>query len=246
MATSALLDIKTTVALYLGKQVSDLTIGGFDLGLVALNQVRRRAELAHDFEFSRKLVSLAVNGVTGGNLSAAVLVSDGVTIVDTKTVIEVGVFDDSGNLRPITWTTVAEGLERQRKDNRRVFQGWRETEYTQVQPRGVFRVEFSGMDCFVWPKDSQNNYTLGLEVYAMQAPWTDTNLTTTTFSDNWTKYGAEYLTWAAIEHLNLKFKFLAPRTEGNLPPPTALAAQALDAFIEWDTNLYEEFRRHSR
>lgn len=333
---STLLDIKTTVALNLGKTVSDLTVSGFDLGLVALNQVRRRAELAHDFEFSRKLISLAVNGSTGGNLSASVLKSDGVTTVDIKTVLEVGVFDDDSNLRPIIWTTVAEGLERQRKDNSRVFSSWRAPDQTQVTPNGLYRAEFSGMNVFVWPKDSQNNYTLGMEVYAMQSPWTSADLTgvitvagsaTTAIngsytnqgvyngfplfikivsgtdyalwnngttwklsavvdlagtptdfysltstsqspagsysnngswtgtvvltdgvstSDNWTKYGEEYLTWAAVEHLNTRFKYLVPRTEGNLPPPYALAAQALDAFIEWDTNLYEQFRRHSR
>lgn len=65
-------------------------------------------------------------------------------------------------------------------------------------------------------------------------------------SDIWTTRGADYLIWATVVAINNRFKFFVPRNEGNLPPPQAMADAALDAFIEWDINKFEQFRRHSR
>lgn len=55
------------------KAVADFTVDSQDLFLFAVNQVRRDAELLHDFEFSRKLVDLTVDGVTGGSLDDVTL-----------------------------------------------------------------------------------------------------------------------------------------------------------------------------
>lgn len=65
-------------------------------------------------------------------------------------------------------------------------------------------------------------------------------------SDIWTTKGAEYLLWASVVRLNQRFKFFSARTEGNLPPPTDLAAAALATFIDWDTSRFEQYRRHGR
>lgn len=334
MAT--LLSILTDAALYLGKTYADLTISSENLGLVAINHAKRRASLMHDFEFSRKLVDIAVDGVTGGSLASAVLHSDGTTLVDIKSVLEVGIFDEDDNLRPVVWTTVAESLERQRKDNRGNLGWWGRRDDERTSPMGTSRFEFTGTSVFAWPKDATQDYVLGAEVYAFDADWTSVetfgaavvsgsndpdfndnytpqgtynnyplflsieltgsralwstgtewriaaiedigttptdyySLATTSASpvgtytnhgalggtvevedgsavnDTWVQYAGEYLMWATIEQLNHRFKTFVPRTEGNLAPPSALAAAALDAFIQWDSNMYEQFRRHSR
>lgn len=336
MAT--LLDILTNAALFMGKTYADLTISGQNIGLFSVNQAKRRAGLLHDFEFSRKLVDIDVNGVTGGSLASAVLHSDGTTPVEIKSIIEVGMFDEDGNLRPVVWTTVAEGLERQRKDNRWYSGSWGGRDDSRLSPSGASRIEFAGTTAFLWPKDEENNggegYELGAEVYAMESDWTSADLTGvatvagsstsaingsytpqgfyndhplflkiasgyalwstgsawrisaiadlggsptdyyalassaqspagsysnngsfagtvtvadgTATTDTWVKFGSEFLFWRTIEILNHRFKWLVPRTEGNLPPPKQLADEALSAFIDWDNNMYEQFRRHSR
>lgn len=73
-----------------------------------------------------------------------------------------------------------------------------------------------------------------------------TSVDTDTTSDIWTTKGSEYLIWASIVKLNHRFKFFVPRTEGNLPSPEAMAANALSTFIDWDVSRFETFRRHGR
>lgn len=80
-----LLEIKTAAAHYLQLGVADLTVNSQDLGLIALNNARQWAELHNDFEFSRKLVTVTVNSLTGGDLADAVLYED-VAAADTATV----------------------------------------------------------------------------------------------------------------------------------------------------------------
>ena len=166
-----ILQLKTAVANYFEKTVADLTVNGQDLGLLALNQVRRQAELGHDFEFQRKLVTVSVDGVTGGSLENAVLYSDGVTAVDVKTVIDIGTFDTSGNLRPVEWTTVAESLVRQREEER--FTSWRNPQFEEVSltyPKRAYRYAVSGASIFRFPKNNVvTPLTLGMEVYAFTA-----------------------------------------------------------------------------
>ncbi len=240
-----LLDIETSIATYfeLANGTADLIVNQQDIALVALNQVRRQAELLHDFEFSRKLVTVSVNGVTGGSLEDAVLYSDGTTEVDIKSVIECGLFDDEGNLCPVEWTTVSESLERQRMENRWEAPRYLTDDWYTSGPKGGARFVFTGSDVFRFPKDTTTTFTLGLEVYSMQSEWT---AMTGTPADIWTTYGAQYLLWGAIVQLNHLFKHFVFRQEGNLPPPEKLRDEGLQAFIAWDSFRYEQNRRHSR
>lgn len=190
-----LYDIKVAVATYFKTTVADLTQNGQDLFLVAANHVRRQAELGHDFEFSRKLVTLTVDGEVGGSLEGAVVYGTS-TAVNIKTVIEAGLFDSDGNLRPVEWTTVAEGLERQRLDNphsapRYPTDGWYES-----GPNGFGRFELAGSSVYRFPKDADHDFTLGLEVYTMADDWTGvTPIATVTggsLSGTYTQQGVGY------------------------------------------------------
>jgi hypothetical protein len=239
-----LLEIKTAVANYFEKVVADLTVNSQDLFLFAANQVRRQAELTHDFEFQRKLVTISVNGVTGGSLSSAVLYGTN-TAADIKSVIDCGLFDTNGNFRPVEWTTVAEGLERQRGDNRTVSPRYPTDDWFVSQPNGVNRFEFTGDTVYRFPKDATNNFTLGMEVYTFWSDWTASDLSAPT-TDTWTKYGAQFLQWATIVQINYLFKSFVFRQEGNLNPPDKLADSGLASFIEWDAYRLEENRRHGR
>lgn len=172
-----ILEIKTAIAslLDLENGVADLTQNGQDLALVALNQVRRQAELAHDFEFQRKLVTLTVNGVTGGSLESAVLYGTA-TLCAVKTVIDVGWFDNGGNFRAVEWTTISESLERQRGVLRFNRPAW----VSDDQEESVFdlgRFTVTGGSIYRYPKNTEINYTVGLEVYVFSADWALTTQT---------------------------------------------------------------------
>jgi hypothetical protein len=107
--------LKALVASYFRKNVSDLTENGVDLFLLALNTVRLGAELNYDFEFTRRAVSVSVNGVNGGSLETAVLTGT-TTPVKVKQVIDLQLKDTAGNLFPVEWTTKVESLQRMRND----------------------------------------------------------------------------------------------------------------------------------
>lgn len=237
-----LTEIKAQAAALLDVTAADFTINGADVWLVAANQVRRRLELLHDFEFSRKLVSVSVNGVTGGDLTTAVLYGTA-TAVSVKSVIDVGLFDDDGNLRPAEWTTVAESLERQRQDNRFTVPRYPSDNWFDNAPMGVGRFDFSGDKIYRFPLDSENNFTLGLEVYAFNGDWA--TLAATNVSP-WTTIADEYLTWATVLYLNTRFKEFVPREQGNLSPPTNFEQNAVEALRQWDIFRFEGARRHNR
>jgi hypothetical protein len=234
-----LAQIKSAMAGYLDTQEANFTVGSTDLSLIAVNQVRMQAELENDFEFSRELVTVSVNGAIGGSLSTAVRYGTA-TVVQVKSPIEVGIFDTNANLRPIDWTTVAEGLERQRE----LVPGFAPRYPTDGQLSAATewpsRLVFSGDNVYFFPKDENLTFLAGMEVYAFHPEWTAMDST----SDVWTTKGAQYLMWKGIIHLNHLFKEFVFRQEGNLPEPKELAQAGLDALKLWDSFRYEQFRRH--
>lgn len=239
-----LLEIKTAVANYFEKSLAELTVLGQDLFLFAANQVRRQAEMLHDFEFQRKVVTVSVNGVTGGSLSSAVLYGTS-TACDIKSVIDCGLFDSEYNFRPVEWTTVAEGLERQRGDNRMISPRYPTDDWFVSQPNAIGRFEFAGDTVYRFPRDASNSFTLGMEVYAFQTDWAAGDLSAPT-TDTWTKYASQYIQWASIVQINHLFKSFVFRQEGNLQPPDKMAEAGLSAFVEWDAYRLEQNRRHNR
>ncbi len=238
-----LLEIKTDAASYLNVAVGDLTVNSQDLWLGAANRVRRMAEQLNNFEFSRKLVTLDVDGVTGGSLDDADLygTSDAVNV---KSVIEVGLFDENGNLRPIEWTTVSASIEEQRKDKPGIYPRY-PTDGEILRPLcGRQRVTFANRQVYLFPKQEDFTLELGMEVYAFHSDWVSANLSGTPLTDFWTTNAADFLLWGTVVQLNYRFKEFVTRQEGNLASPENLRDAALAQLINWDTFQYEQFRRH--
>lgn len=169
-----LTEIKAEIAALFNKAVADLTIDGTDFALVALNQARRSAELAHDFEFNRQLLTLTVDGVTGGDLASAVLYGTATTRV-IKTVVDVGQFDDDNNFHPVEWDSAAASSDRQRNfDNRFLFRYPTDGQVLSGAA-GPARFIFRNNKIFRWPADtnaSDNDYNVGIEAYVMTDDWT--------------------------------------------------------------------------
>lgn len=176
-----LFEIKSLAATYLQKTAADLTVNGLDMGLLALNQARKLAELNYDFEFSRQLLTLSVDGITGGSLENSVVQGTD-THVEIKTVIDVGNFDVKGRFYPVEWTTRAEGLERQREEKRNSVFNLNRRYPTDAECtfNGTQRVILSNNRVDIYPQMVGNDLTfnLGFEVYAFWNNWTDADLTT--------------------------------------------------------------------
>lgn len=245
-----LYEIKATVASYLEKTVNDLTQNNVDLGLIALNHVRQQAEQSNDFNFTRKLLTVSVDGVTGGSLDLAVEYGTTTPVVEVKTIVDVGTFDGDGNFRPVEWTTVSDSLNRERQDNPWFTPRYPTDAEAVCGPMGQKRFAFSGNQVFMFPKTPNLTVSLGVEAYVFTPDWTnaqiDPDTTQPQYDGPWTRRGSQYLQWATLIHLNHLFKGFVFRQEGNLPPPEKMAEAGLDALQRWDTFQYEQFRRHSR
>lgn len=95
-----LANLKSVCAAYHDVAVADLTKLSIDLFLVAANNIRRNKELLHNFEYSRCVATLDVNGVLGGSIDDAVIAATGataVTVTGTLSPDATGTYIRTGN-----------------------------------------------------------------------------------------------------------------------------------------------------
>lgn len=94
-----LAQLKASVAAHLNTTVANLTISGTDMFLIAANNVRKNAELLHNFEYARVQATLSIDGTTGGSLLNAVVDSgsqDTVTVTGTLSSDATGLYRLTG------------------------------------------------------------------------------------------------------------------------------------------------------
>ena len=225
-----------------------MTVNSLDLFLAAVNQARMTAELGCDFEFTRKIMSINVDGVTGGNLSTAVEYGTS-TAFPIKTVLDVGQFDIYGNLVPVEWTVTEASLNIQRQNNPGVIVRYPTDAQVVSSPLGWRRFQFSGNKIYPFPRAAGVVFTLGVEAYVFTDDYAAGDYAAGSLSDLktiWLTKGAQYLQWATIVQINQLFKDFVFRQEGNLPPPQDLATAGLAAIQTWDSFRYTQFRRKTR
>lgn len=153
---------------------NDFVVDGQDLALMFLNQIRLQAEMAHDFNFQRKLLTLSVDVVTGGSLDSAVIYGTD-TSVDIKTIVDIGTFDMNGNFRPAVWTTAEESQVRQRQENPFDFIRYPTDAQAQTWPGGQRRFVLANNNIWLYPRSQANDtgtVVAGIEAYCHQADWT--------------------------------------------------------------------------
>jgi hypothetical protein len=236
-------EIKGAVAAFLHKSVSSLSVQGVDLGLQAMNQVRMNAELNHDFGFTRKFLTLSVDGVTGASLDDAVEYGTTSPPIVIKSIVDVGVADASGNFMPAYWTTAEDSLNIQREDNPRTIVRVPTDAQAIAGPIGGPRFVFAGNKVFYFPRSPNVTIPLLIIAHTFTVDWTADDFDS---SNIWTTRGAQYLQWKTTVHMNNLWRDYVFRQEGNLPPPQTLADEGLANLISWDIFKYEQFRRHSR
>lgn len=166
-----LLQLRSQMAAYLQKTVDELIINGADLTLMALNNVRRQAEMLNDFEFSRKHVTVTVNRMSGGTLLDAI--QEGSPSVEVKSVIECGIYDDGFNVTPVEWTTVSESLERTRQIKPGLVPRYPTDASVYIhQNVGLQRIAFVGDDIWCIPTGAlDQDFDLEIEAYTFQQDW---------------------------------------------------------------------------
>lgn len=112
-----LAQLKSVVAAYHHKSVSDLTVGGVDLFLVAANNARRNAELKHNFEFARVAATLDITGASGGSLLNATI-TEGTATARVREIINVSRLNTVGDRRiPLDFTRADIAVERDRSED---------------------------------------------------------------------------------------------------------------------------------
>jgi hypothetical protein len=245
-------EIKAAAAAYVKRETTDLTVNGVDLGLIALNQVRLNAELQHNFEFSRKLLSVDVNGASGGSLEDVVEVGldmeEGDPPIAIKSILDVGLANTSGTFIPAAWTTLQDSFSEQREENRFTNIRYPTDGQAVSGPFGQRRFLFSGNMVYYYPPPTESvTFSLLIHAYTFTKDWVDADLLpSATVGTPWTTQGSQYLLWGTIIHLNNIFKEFVFRQEGNLAPPEAMRDQGLSNLVSWDIFKYEQNRRHSR
>lgn len=222
--------LKTIIAAYFGKPQSEFVIEGTDLLLTALNSARKKAELVHDFEYTRTEVDLVVDAASGGLISAA-KVAGTTTSIAIKSINQGGVVGVNGQVTPVK------------------FVSKKETETIGVVNRYPSDAEISSSVCrrrlvqvgqqiFSYPLGTTGQLSkLRLNAYTWMAEYI-----IGTETDFMTEHGHDYLKWSAIVEVNYLHQKFVPRQEGNLAPPTTLADQALAALISWDEYVVETAR----
>lgn len=232
--------LKALIPAYLGEASAILTVGGVDLMLMALNNARIQAELAHDFVEQDVFCRLSVSS-SGGALASAVLESTGATTQNIKTVKQcylrdttatptgyIPMFFDrkktiANRILDIqnTYESDTEGELRYRSDN--------------IYHLGLdsMRVYQDGTSLFINPSQD-STVSLAIDANVWMTPYTaDAN------TDWMTDRGYSYLMWAAICELNKLTKTFVFRQEGFLSPPEKERDAALAALIAWDESRSE-------
>lgn len=232
--------LRTIVAAYLRKDITEFIIGGVDLFLVSANNVRRDAELLHDFNACRCIASLTINGNAGADFADVVMTPD--TFQSLKSVVGISRARSNGEYITVDFTNPAVALERDRYSGE-LQDGY---DYSQryLSDADVLRVRSDstviqrGNKLFVYPSFAQdvtdNQVPLIIEGYGWLNDYGSDDSVDGP-EDFIVQYGFNYLKWAIICDLNNIFQTFVPRQEGNLAPPEKDRDAAFQKLVLWDT-----------
>lgn len=240
-----LMELLSVCAAYHGVELSDLIKESVNLGVIAANNARKKAEKLNDFVLAECTATLDIDGVNGGDLGVAVIAPTGV-FSGVKTIRSVSGLRSGGDFVPLDFTTASISIERDRTEIELNTDGFRNTRYPSdaqfeayigfsgIVQRGNFLYRFPRFltgtstpltvyaECYGW----LNDYTKEQAAEPNAEP-----------QDFFLEHGFEYLQWAIIIELNYLFKTFVPRQEGNLTSPDRMLEQAWRDLLLWDSFL---------
>lgn len=238
--------LKATVASYHEKDLADLTKNGIDLFLVAANNARKNGEKLHTFEGVRCTAELDIDGVLGGQLSAAKLNPPKVFRA-IKEVIGVSIRRNNIWI-PVDFSRADIIKERERSNlelDWRMGPGNRypsDSEF--IWNQGFNKIVQRGDGLYIFPEFGSccdDNQACGyvhvkLECYGFLADYVAGDLSNESEFDLFLAHGDTYMQWAIIHELNYIFQTFVPRQEGNvIPSPKEERDAAWRDFLLWDT-----------
>jgi hypothetical protein len=237
-----LASLKVTCAAYLRRATSEMTVDTVDLFLVAANAARVRAEKMHNFEYSRIVATIVIDGNNGGAFSDAVITSaDSDAIVSVKEITALRRLRPNGSYIPLDFTRADIPIERERTELEFSDNLWPTFRYpsdADLRARGTASTVIQrGRKLFIYPGfiDSvDNQVSLTIEGYGWLANYGSIGVVTEP-EDFMVEFGLDYLKWAIICELNKMFGTFVPRQEGNLPEPVKERDDAFRELVIWDS-----------
>lgn len=239
--------IKDVIYGYLQKtttlEKAELTVGSMDLVLVALNNAREFAEMAHDWSFaevecfvttSSRTLSPSTNTVWDAVWTTA-------TLVGTSTSVSVRAWRDwalyfEGTRKPLDVNTRRGLLDREMEQKRKGKVRYQGATDTLIRP-GKVEVVISGSRVSLVPA-----VTEATVLYFDGYQWLD-DYDSDSDTDFFIKHGSQYMLWSALCELNKLVKQWVPRQEGNLSEPTKERDTALEALIRHDKAVIDNYKR---
>lgn len=241
--------IKEVVAGYLHKTTTDFVKGSgateIDLLLLALNNARKTAERFYDFSICRKRGYFSVtNGAT--DWRSPTWFSDSGTARKIKTWYErvsggsaAGAYGGVDRvLRQLTQEQVAKLYAREDYLEAPL---WSTERYLSDQESPLARDPLLGQNYIVTEGNNFYYYpqSATTKVIVVDAFYHWPAWTTGTTTDWWTENAEEFLIWQTLVEANrLPMQFVG-NTEGNLPPPTKEANEALAKLVQADKDSTE-------
>lgn len=240
---SQILDIENAVAAFLRQSYADFTQNGVNLLRLACNNARKFAERMHDWEFTRQEVQVTTSATGLGNLSSAVLASDGVTSVSVKQP-ESFYLNNNGTLVPLRHSNKKLGALKAREliSKRTLDTSERYlADDTPLFTSGAvfpnpYHVYIQGTKFQLEPRPTEAKL-VNIDVFE----WMD-EYTADADTDWFVQHGADYLMYAAIVEVNFFNNTFTGNQEGNQDPPTRMRDDALQTLIEQDNFFIENGR----
>ncbi len=171
--------LRTKVAIYLNRAVSDLFVNGVDLVLDAANDAVKNAQRMLDFEYARTQIDLSVDMTTGADLDDATVIGGSFAIVVNK-IERAYVIMANGVSRPIE--LVSRSIMNHRLgrnwDNQMPWQDWARANGQSMLtlPSDAPVLVREADKIFLWPNDASiyggNPTNVGMDVIQWMRPFT--------------------------------------------------------------------------
>lgn len=241
----SLVAVRIACAAYLRKDDTEFIVNGIDLFLIAVNNARKQAELAHDFEYTRMVATLDVVPAGASLSNAAIVEGDGMSSV--KSITGIRRLGTNGFFYPLDFTRWSIAQERDRSALEIRDDYWTILRYpSDADVLNFYGTNTSvvqrGRKLFLYPgfsgQDPQS-ITLYVDGYGWLDPYGDTGVVSEP-EDFIVEHGQTYLQWATICELNKMFAAFVPRQEGNLSEPTKERDDAFKQLVLWDDYLMVE------
>ncbi len=236
-------NIQNVVAAYFDKAAADLTVGSENLFLAAANEARKDAELLHNFEFSRIVAVLTIDGNNGGKLADAQIVGGNDLWNGIKEITALRRLRPNGTYIPLDFTRADIPIERERTELEFSDNLWPTNRYpsdADLLARGTASSMIQrGRTLYIYPGFTETASDTSVDVTIEGFGWLKDYIVVDPDApepeDFIVDKGSSYLKWAIICDLNTTFQKFVPRQEGNLPPPEKQRDAAFQRLLLWDS-----------